>query len=282
MTIERTISKDVFVSYAHEDESDARMIYDCILDHGGSAFFSSRDLAPGDDFAEQIREELQSARELWLLVTPTSIKSEWVLTEWGAAWALGMKIVPIFLRCNPADLPTRLRQKQGVDYHKYQALVERTFANRTGEKSPTEEERQLIDQLLSQDRIIHAISVGKPYLYSKRFDKCLPVFEYIRDNANKNHYDYYVVLGNIGYSLIGLGRNKEALECFAKVKEFHKGDTFFAWHALASAVAHLREGELEECRQMIVYAKTERTQQYKDILERTESDYPDLVPYLQE
>lgn len=280
MTIERTISKDVFLSYSHKDEKDARFIYDCILNHGGGAFFSGKDLTPGDDFVEQIREELQGARELWILVTPSSIKSEWVLTEWGAAWALGMKIIPIFLRCNPLDLPDRLRQKQGVDYHNYQGLVARTFANRTGEQSPTEEERQLIDDLLSQDRIIHAISVGKPYLYSKRFDKCLPIFEYIRDHANKNHYDYYVILGNIGYSLIGLNKNKEALGYFTKVKEFHNGSTFFAWHALAAAVAHLREGEVKETQQLVVFAKTERTQQYNDVLERTKSDYPDITPYL--
>jgi hypothetical protein len=38
-------------------------------------------LKPGDDFAEEIRLALHGSHELWLLVSPSSAKSEWVISE---------------------------------------------------------------------------------------------------------------------------------------------------------------------------------------------------------
>ena len=170
---------------------------------------------------------------------------------------------------------------QGIDYHDFQSLIERTFANRNRDQSPTDDERNLIDALLREDRIIHAISIGKPYLFSKRYDKSLPIFEYIRDHANRQHYDYYVVFGNIGYSLIGLGKNKEAIEAFEHVRSFNNGETFHAWHAIEAAVAYLREGRMEECKNMIAFAQNERTKQYNDVIEVKKAAYPDLAAYLE-
>jgi TIR domain len=63
-----------------------------------------------------------------LLVSPTSLKSDWVLTEWGAAWALGKKIVPILHRCSPEQLPDRIRRLQCVDFYKYSELIARIFS----------------------------------------------------------------------------------------------------------------------------------------------------------
>jgi TIR domain-containing protein len=120
---------DVFISYASPDQDEANVLYDAVMKAGGKAFLSSKLLSPGDDFAETIRSQLISSRELWLLVSPNSLKSEWVLTEWGAAWLAGKRIVPIIHRCHPEDLPDRLRRLQCIDFYAYSALISRTFGS---------------------------------------------------------------------------------------------------------------------------------------------------------
>ncbi len=118
---------DVFVSFASPDQDKATILYDAVTEAGGKAFLSNKLLSPGEDFAETIRNQLIASRELWLLVSPNSLKSEWVLTEWGAAWLAGKKIVPIIHRCRPEELPDRLRRLQCIDFHEYPQLVSRTF-----------------------------------------------------------------------------------------------------------------------------------------------------------
>jgi hypothetical protein len=56
------------------------------------------------------------------------LKSDWVLSEWGAAWALGKKIVPILHRCDPEKLPDRIRRRQCIDFYEHPELVARTFS----------------------------------------------------------------------------------------------------------------------------------------------------------
>jgi len=110
---------DVFVSYASADKDEAGQIREGIEKAGGSPFMAQKDVTPGSDFAEEIRTALQTSRELWLLVSPSSLKSDWVLSEWGAAWALQKTIVPILLRCDHEQLPDRIGRLQCIDFHKY-------------------------------------------------------------------------------------------------------------------------------------------------------------------
>ncbi|MFC1608470.1 TIR domain-containing protein [Candidatus Latescibacterota bacterium] len=58
-----------------------------------------------------------TSEEMVVLVTPRSISSEWVLTEWDAAWALGKIITPILLELSFDKLPDRLRNYQGLNFH---------------------------------------------------------------------------------------------------------------------------------------------------------------------
>ncbi|SRR5260370_30239338 len=69
---------DVFVSYASADEHEASQIKDAIEKAGGKAFMAPKDLTPGVDFAEEIRTALRRSNQLWLLVSPASLKSDWL------------------------------------------------------------------------------------------------------------------------------------------------------------------------------------------------------------
>jgi TIR domain len=124
---EAEYSTDVFISYASADSSEANQIYDAIVGRDKKAFLAGKSLKPGEDFADEIRQALISSRELWLLVSPASLKSDWVLSEWGAAWALDKKITPILHRCSPENLPDRIRRLQCIDFYKVPELVAQTF-----------------------------------------------------------------------------------------------------------------------------------------------------------
>jgi hypothetical protein len=123
---------DVFLSYASADQREADSIYADIIAAGGTAFLAKKSLAAGEDFAERIREALRAAEEVWLLLSPASLKSEWMLTEWGAAWVLEKSIVPILLGCRPEDLPPRLARLQCIDLSGVSELVKQRFQSGLG------------------------------------------------------------------------------------------------------------------------------------------------------
>lgn len=128
-TLDAAFEFDVFISYSDKDRQEAGAIYDALHGAGRRAFMASKSLRGGDDFAESIRKALLASRELWLLVTPHSAKSDWVLSEWGAAWVLGRRIVPILLRYAPEQLPERLQKLHTVDFHALDTLVRATSAS---------------------------------------------------------------------------------------------------------------------------------------------------------
>jgi TIR domain len=120
-------SFDVFLSYSERDKESAALIHTKVSASGGRIFMAPKEMSPGDDFAEKIRNALVHSRELWLLVSPRSITSEWVISEWGAAWALEKKIVPILYQCDQTALPERLRRIHSVDLHLIDDLIAKTF-----------------------------------------------------------------------------------------------------------------------------------------------------------
>jgi hypothetical protein len=114
---------DVFLSYSSVNSSEASQISDALKHSGRKVFLAEKSIQPGHDFAEEIRRSLKGSREVWLLVSPSSLNSEWVTTEWGAAWALEKKIIPILFRCDIDALPARLKGLQCIDFHRYVELI---------------------------------------------------------------------------------------------------------------------------------------------------------------
>src|ERR1051325_10108199 len=71
------ITIDVFLSYASADQQEANLLFDAIINAGGKVFLAAKSLRPGDDFAEEIRKALWASHQLWLLVSPNSLRSDW-------------------------------------------------------------------------------------------------------------------------------------------------------------------------------------------------------------
>jgi hypothetical protein len=144
---------DVFLSYASTDSHEASQIYDSIISAGGTAFLSNKTLRAGDDFEEAIRDALHASAELWLLLSPNSLRSEWVISEWSAAWAVRKRIIPILFRCVPAEAPDRIRKLHCIDFHKYPDLIKDLFpgkvpASLTASKTERLEEARQISAMV--------------------------------------------------------------------------------------------------------------------------------------
>jgi hypothetical protein len=105
---------DVFVSFTTADRAVGDRIHDLLSERGVRVFYSPKDLQSGDHWAEIIRVALLKSSEVCLVVSLASLGREWVLTEWGAAWALDRRITPILVDCKIGDLPQRLQAKQCV------------------------------------------------------------------------------------------------------------------------------------------------------------------------
>ena len=129
-----TFSNDIFLSYSDRDHSIAHKIREKLLKVHAKIFMAPKSLQPGDDFAEKIRSSLLGSSELWVIVSPNSLNSEWVTTEWGAAWVLKKRIVPILYRCDIPRLPERLRKLHCIDVESIDDLIRDKFI-RKGEKN---------------------------------------------------------------------------------------------------------------------------------------------------
>jgi hypothetical protein len=124
---------DLFLSFSSRDRREAEALAQVAREnHGVTVFLSAKDLEPGDIWEEQVRKALLLSREVCVLITPNSLQSEWVTTEWGAGWALGKTITPILLRCDIPQLPERLRALQVVDYHDHNQYFAEVKARRGG------------------------------------------------------------------------------------------------------------------------------------------------------
>lgn len=86
---------DVFVSFSSKDKEIADNIYNKIQAINFKCFLSGKEIKAGENFADRIQDALRRSNELVLLISENSLKSPWVQRECGAAWALGIQIIPI-------------------------------------------------------------------------------------------------------------------------------------------------------------------------------------------
>lgn len=119
------IKWDIFLSYAERDSLVADQLYQKIIGADLTCFMAKKDLRGkgGVDFSDYIRDSILSSREMVLLCSPNSIHSEWVLSEWSAAWVLSKTITPIVYQLAPNDLPSRLSKLQCIDVHDFDEFI---------------------------------------------------------------------------------------------------------------------------------------------------------------
>lgn len=84
----------------------ARQIAREIDERGGRAFLDVADINVGAEFEEDIREFLDKAHELVVLITPWSMERPYVWAEIGAAWIRRIPIVILLHGISVTDFRT--------------------------------------------------------------------------------------------------------------------------------------------------------------------------------
>ncbi len=105
----------VFVSHATAGKWIAKIICERLEQAGVATFRDDRDINGGDDIPESIKRSITKCRELVVLLSPRSVHRPWVLSEVGAAWGRGKRIVAIRHHVEIDLIPEMIKSKKAID-----------------------------------------------------------------------------------------------------------------------------------------------------------------------
>lgn len=106
--MEGKVGMKVFISYSHVDARIAQEIAKALNHLGVAHFHDVKDINWGDKILEKVHGGLREASHLILLISPGSVKSQWVAFEVGYALGLNVCILP-FLTHPSLEVPDFLR-----------------------------------------------------------------------------------------------------------------------------------------------------------------------------
>lgn len=98
----------VFISYSSVDEELAWQVKKALDEINVGCFFDRKDVKWGDKFPDRITEGLADCSALIVIISPASLKSQWVPFEIGHATGLGKTILP-FLTHPSLEVPAYLQ-----------------------------------------------------------------------------------------------------------------------------------------------------------------------------
>ena len=86
----------VFISYSNQDRAHAERLREVLASRPDiGAIFDASQLRAGEPFVNRLKDELARADFFFIVISPDALRSAWVLTELGAAWAQGTTIIPV-------------------------------------------------------------------------------------------------------------------------------------------------------------------------------------------
>jgi hypothetical protein len=98
----------VFISYAHEDKNIAEVIHANLVQLSVEAFLDEKNINIGEKITLAVKDHLMSCSILLVIISPASLKSNWVMLELGQAIAMSKTILP-YLTHPALDVPDVLR-----------------------------------------------------------------------------------------------------------------------------------------------------------------------------
>ena len=104
----------VFISYSRKDINFARRLASDLEEAGFDVWWDISDLKGGDDWVRFIPTAIQASQYFVVLLSPSSIQSEWVAKEYSFALRLRKKVVPAMIK--PCEVPFALNTINYVDF----------------------------------------------------------------------------------------------------------------------------------------------------------------------
>src|SRR5687768_14778046 len=105
----------IFISHSSKDKWAARRISEDLMTFGSETFLDEKDIETGQSIDSSIRKHLKTCDDFLIIISPASIKSEWVLIELGGALALEKKVIPILLYVGANEMPNAINLKLARD-----------------------------------------------------------------------------------------------------------------------------------------------------------------------
>jgi len=107
--------QQIFISYVAQDRNLAHQIH-TDLEQTGFDVWSDADLKPGDNWEAQIDSALRASSHCVVLLSPDSIKSPFVATEYRYFLGRNKPVIPVLVGdIGFNDIPERLQRIQTVD-----------------------------------------------------------------------------------------------------------------------------------------------------------------------
>jgi len=104
-----------FISYSHQDEDFVKSLTDKLNSNNIEYFKDSKDIKWGNSITNEIREALDDAVYFIVVISPASLKSDWVPYEIGMAKAKNIKILPILIH-KSLDIPSYLSDVKSLTH----------------------------------------------------------------------------------------------------------------------------------------------------------------------
>ena len=106
---------DVFISHAQSDSDFACQVASDLVQQGVTVWALDNTLEPGEDLVRGVEEGIRMSRNLLVVLSRKSGKSDWLRAETALALSHpGKRVVPIFAE-KGAEIPFLLRFTRGVD-----------------------------------------------------------------------------------------------------------------------------------------------------------------------
>lgn len=103
---------DVFLSHSTKDVALAHELARALERLDLQCFMAERDIEAGRHWKEEIRIALRLSKVAVVLITPAAARSNWVLSEAAASWALGKPLIPALVNVDLKDLPQIITEFQ--------------------------------------------------------------------------------------------------------------------------------------------------------------------------
>ena len=88
----------IFISHAAADKILARKIRNLLKSNFDANISMTEHFSAGEEWESHLRRELSDSDYIVLLLTPHSVRSTFVVRDFGAAWGLGKPIISIVTR----------------------------------------------------------------------------------------------------------------------------------------------------------------------------------------
>lgn len=117
----------VFLSCSRQNSGLAHLVIDVFRQHELEVF-SCLDIEPDSDIfkmSDALRQELGACSAVVVILTRESVRSAWVLSEFGMAWALQKPVVVLVDGVEAEDVPEMMRKCEQFSLDRVHELAER-------------------------------------------------------------------------------------------------------------------------------------------------------------